>query len=222
MTSTALRVVVAEDNYLVREGIRLVLDKDEDVDVVEYCADGTALVNAIERHDPDVVVTDVRMPPTHTNEGIRVAVDLRDRRPETGVVVISQYAEPEYLLELFEHGSDRRAYLLKEHVGNAEQLVGAIRAVAEGGSVVDPHVVEVLVEARMHVRNSPLLELTPRERDVLAGLAEGKSNAAIANSLFLTKRAVEKNINAIFTKLGMPDDRDVSRRVVAALMFLSE
>ena len=219
---SSISVIVAEDNYLVREGLRLVLDDEPEVDVLEYVNDHTALLNAIERHEPQVVVTDVRMPPTNRDEGIRVGAALRDERPGIGVVVISQYVEPEYVLKLFEQGSSRRAYLLKEHVGHANQLVGAIRTVASGGSVVDPRVVEVLVDARMRARNSPLADLTPRERDVLAGVAEGKSNAAIAESLYLTKRAVEKNINSIFAKLGMADDHDVSRRVVAALMYLSE
>jgi DNA-binding NarL/FixJ family response regulator len=218
----AIAVVVAEDNYLVREGLRLVLDDEPEVVVCEYVADHVGLMNAIARHEPDVVVTDVRMPPTNTDEGIAVGAALRDERPEMGVVVISQYVQPDYVLKLFEHGAARRAYLLKQHVGHSNQLVGAIRTVASGGSVVDPRVVEVLVEARTRARDSPLGELTPRERDVLGGVAEGKSNAAIAQSLFLTKRAVEKNINSIFTKLGMPDDHDVSRRVVAALMFLSD
>ena len=217
------RLVVAEDAYLIREGIRSALEREEDeVAVLEYCADLTSLLHAVEVHRPDVVITDIRMPPTSTDEGIQAAVSLRDNHPEVGVVVISQYVSPHYALRLFEQGSAGRAYLLKEHVGHRIQLMEAIREVANGGSVVDPKVVDVLVEARMRARNSRLAQLTPREREVLAGVASGKSNAAVASSLFLTKRAVEKNINSIFSKLGLTDDNTVSRRVQAALLFLAE
>jgi DNA-binding NarL/FixJ family response regulator len=216
------RLVVAEDAYLIREGIRQVLEPEEEIDVAEYCSDLPSLLDAVERHRPDVVITDIRMPPTSTDEGIRAAATLSEEHPDVGVVVISQYVSPHYVLKLFEHGSAGRAYLLKEHVGHRIQLMEAIREVAQGGSVVDPKVVDVLVEARMRARNSRLAELTPREREVLAGVAEGKSNAAVASSLFLTKRAVEKNINSIFAKLGLTDDRVVSRRVKAALLFLAE
>jgi Response regulator containing a CheY-like receiver domain and an HTH DNA-binding domain len=168
------------------------------------------------------VITDIRMPPTNTDEGIRAATALRENHPGVGVVVISQYVSPHYALRLFEEGSAGRAYVLKEHVGHRIQLMEAIRAVASGDSVVDPKVVDVLVQARMRAKNSQLAELTPRERDVLAGVAAGKSNAAVASSLYLTKRAVEKNINSIFAKLGLRDDQSVSRRVQAALLYLAE
>ena len=216
------RVVVAEDAYLIREGIRQVLEREDEVEVAAYCADLPSLMRAVEEHDPTVVITDIRMPPTSTDEGIRAAAALRDERPGVGVVVISQYVSPHYAIKLFERGSAGRAYLLKEHLGHRNQLMEAIREVAGGGSVVDPKVVEVLVDARMRARNSPLAQLTPREREVLAGVAEGKSNAAVARSLFLTKRAVEKNINSIFSKLDLSDDTEVSRRVVATLLFLAE
>jgi DNA-binding NarL/FixJ family response regulator len=216
------RIVVAEDAYLVREGIRQVLEQEDEVEVAEFCSDYTSLIQAVERHNPDVVVTDIRMPPSNSDEGIRAATALREQAPDTGVVVISQYVSPHYAIKLFEDGSAGRAYLLKEHIGHRNHLMGAIREVATGGSVVDPAVVEVLVEARTRAKNSPLGHLTPREREVLAGVAEGKSNAAIARTLFLTKRAVEKNINSIFAKLDLADDTDVSRRVVASLLFLSE
>ena len=216
------RVIVAEDAYLIREGIRQVLEAEEEVEVVAYCADLPSLLRAVEEHQPEVVITDIRMPPTNTDEGIQAATALQEKHPSTGVVVISQYVSPHYALRLFEHGSAGRAYLLKEHVGHRIQLMEAIREVASGGSVVDPKVVDVLVEARVHERNSPLAQLTPREREVLAGVAQGKSNAAVAGSLFLTKRAVEKNINSIFAKLGLVDDTDVSRRVVASLLFLAD
>jgi len=217
------RLVVAEDAYLIREGIRSALEREKDeIEVLEYCSDLPALLRAVELHRPDVVITDIRMPPTSTDEGIQAAAALRESHPDVGVVVISQYVSPRYALRLFEHGSAGRAYLLKERVGNRIQLMEAIREVAAGGSVVDPKVVDVLVEARMRARNSQLAQLTPRELQVLAGVAAGKSNAAVAGSLFLTKRAVEKNINSIFAKLGLSDDYSVSRRVQAALLFLAE
>ena len=215
-------VVVAEDAYLIREGIRQVLEGEEEVEVDEYCGDLPSLLRAVDEHKPDVVITDIRMPPTHADEGIQAAAALHETHPDVGVVVISQYVSPHYALRLFEHGSAGRAYLLKEHVGHRIQLMEAIREVANGGSVVDPKVVDVLVKARTKARNSPLAQLTPREREVLAGIAEGKSNAAVAKTLFLTKRAVEKNINSIFSKLNLDDDVDVSRRVVASLLFLSD
>jgi DNA-binding NarL/FixJ family response regulator len=217
------RLVVAEDAYLIREGIRSALEREgEEVEVLEYCVDLPSLLEAVERHRPDVVITDIRMPPTNTDEGIQAAATLRETHPEIGVLVISQYVSPHYALKLFEHGSSGRAYLLKERVGHRIQLMEGIREVAGGGSVVDPKVVDVLVEARLRTKNSPLTQLTKREREVLAGVASGKSNAAIADSLFLTKRAVEKNINSLFAKLDFTDDKAVSRRVRAALLFLAE
>ena len=218
----AIRVVVAEDSLLVREGLRQLLAASPSVDVVASYGDVQAVLDAVERDRPDVVVTDIRMPPSNTDEGIRLADHLRESRPSTGVVVVSQYAQPPYVLALLEHGSDRRGYLLKERIHNRGQLVSAIDTVARGGSVIDPKVVEVLVEARARADHSPLAQLTPRERDVLAELAEGKSNAAIAESLVLTKRAVEKHINSIFTKLGLAASEDVSKRVKATLMFLAD
>jgi DNA-binding NarL/FixJ family response regulator len=217
------RLVVAEDAYLIREGIRSALEREKDeVEVLEYCADLDTLLHAVEEHRPNVVITDIRMPPTNTDEGIRAAAALRESRPEIGVVVISQYVSPHYALKLFEHGSAGRAYLLKERVGHRIQLLEAIREVAAGGSVVDPKVVDVLVEARMRAKNSLLSRLSTREREVLAGVATGASNAAIAESLFLTKRAVEKNINSLFAKLDLTDDKTTSRRVQAALLFIAD
>jgi DNA-binding NarL/FixJ family response regulator len=217
------RLVVAEDAYLIREGIRSALEREEDeVEVLEYCPDLGSLLRAVETNPPDVVITDIRMPPTLTDEGIQAAATLRKDHPEIGVVVISQYVSPHYALKLFEHGSAGRAYLLKEHIGHRIQLMEAIREVAAGGSVVDPKVVDVLVEARMRAKNSLLSRLSAREREVLAGVATGASNAAIAESLFLTKRAVEKNINSLFAKLDLTDDRTTSRRVRAALLFLAD
>jgi DNA-binding NarL/FixJ family response regulator len=218
----AIRVVVAEDSLIVREGLQQLLAASPSVDVVAAYGDVQEVLDAVERDRPDVVLTDIRMPPSNTDEGIRLADHLRESRPSTGVVVLSQYSEPPYVLALLEHGSDRRGYLLKERIHDRGQLVSAIDAVARGGSVIDPKIVEVLVDAKARADRSPLAELTPRERDVLAEIAEGKSNAAIAESLVLTKRAVEKHINSIFTKLGLAASEDVSKRVKATLLFLAD
>jgi DNA-binding NarL/FixJ family response regulator len=218
----AIRVVLAEDSYLAREGIEQVLAAAPGIDVVSTCEDRDALLAAIENDRPDVVVTDIRMPPTHTDEGIRVAAQLRATRPEIGIVVLSQYDDPAYALALLESGSERRAYLLKERVSERSQLASAVEEVANGGSVIDSKIVESLVGARSRSDDSPIGELTTREREVLAEIAQGKSNAAIAESLVLTKRAVEKHINAIFMKLGLAQADDVSKRVKAALIFLAD
>jgi DNA-binding NarL/FixJ family response regulator len=218
-----VRVVLGEDNLLVREGVaQLLSDPTAGVEVVAQCKDLPSLEGAIERDAPDVVVTDIRMPPHHTDEGIRLASMLRERGSAIGVVVLSNYASPAYALALLESGSDGRAYLLKERVHDRGQLVSAIHTVAVGGSMMDPKIVEPLMAARTHGRRSALVDLTPREREVLGQIAQGKSNAAIASSLVLTKRAVEKHINAVFMKLGLADAADVSKRVKATLMFLSE
>jgi DNA-binding NarL/FixJ family response regulator len=217
-----IRVVIGEDNLLVREGLRQLLERDPEIEIVAAAGDLATLCEACDRDLPDVVVTDIRMPPTETDEGIRLAGELRERHPEMGVVVLSQFADPIYALALLEHGSDRRAYLLKERVHNRAELTAAIRAVASGGSLIDPKIVEGLVHAREQADRSPLKDLTAREREVLGEIAQGKSNTAIAESLFLTKRAVEKHINAIFLKLGLADAEDVSKRVKAALILLSE
>ena len=171
---------------------------------------------------PDVILTDIRMPPTHTDEGIRAAALMREQHPDIGVVVLSQYAEPGYVVELLDAGTNGRGYLLKERLHNRGELVSAIDAVAHGGSVIDPKIVEVLVDEKTRAARSRLTDLTDREREVLAEIATGKSNGAIAESLVLTKRAVEKHINSIFLKLGLADADDVSKRVKAALMFLAE
>jgi DNA-binding NarL/FixJ family response regulator len=218
----AVRLVLAEDNLLVREGLQQLLASLDDLEVAAVCGDLETLERAIGEHRPDVVVTDIRMPPTRTDEGIRLAERLRFSDPGVGVVVLSQYAEPAYALKLLEAGSDGRAYLLKDRVHDRGNLSTAIRTVASGGSVIDPKVVEVLVTARARAQRSPLRELTDREREVLAEIAEGKSNAAIAESLVLTKRAVEKHINSIFMKLRLADADDVSKRVKATLMFLAD
>ena len=220
--SVSIRVVLADDSLIVREGIHQLLEHEDEIEVVASCGDLDEVSDAVRTLRPDVVVTDIRMPPSHTNEGIRLAEALRGSEPTLGVVVLSQYSEPEYVLALLESGSDRRAYLLKERLHNRAELTGAIRAVHEGGSMIDPKIVETLVSARAHASQSPLQELTAREREVLGEIAQGKSNTAIAESLFLTKRAVEKHINAIFLKLGLTDAHDASKRVKATLMLLAE
>ena len=216
------RIALGEDSLIVREGVRQLLDLDPEVEIVAAVGDELSLRQACEEQRPDVVLTDIRMPPTHTDEGIRLAAELRTTHPEIGVVILSQFSDPTYALALLDHGSDGRAYLLKERVHNRAELMAAIHAVAAGGSMIDPKVVEALVAARSRVEHSPLNELTARELEVLAEIAQGKSNTAIAETLFLTKRAVEKHINAIFWKLGLAEGTDVSRRVKAALMFLAE
>ena len=218
----AIRLIIAEDSYVVREGLTQLLASDPELDLVAVAEDGSSLLDAIERERPDVVLTDIRMPPSDDQDGIRIAAQLRETHPDIGVVVLSQYADPEFALDLFEAGSARRAYLLKERVRNRGEIVAAITAVNEGGSVIDPKVVESLIAERSRAADSPLSELTTREREVLAEVAQGKSNAAIASSLFLTKRAVEKHINSIFMKLDLREADDVSRRVKAALIFLAE
>jgi len=217
----AVRVVLAEDSFLVREGLSQLLESSPTVDVVAACDDMDSLLEAVERERPDVVLTDIRMPPTRTDEGIRVASRLRDSHPDTGVIILSQFSEPAYVLELLDRGSDGRGYLLKERVRDRGQLVSAIDVVARGGSLIDPKIVEVLVAARSRSEHSPLLELTERELEVLAEIASGKSNNAIAESLVLTKRAVEKHINSIFMKLGLAGAEDVSKRVTATLLYLA-
>ena len=216
-----IRVILAEDDFLVREGIRRVLEGAPGLAVAGEYADGDALLAAVEADPPDVVVTDVRMPPSGDDEGIRIANRLRTTHPAVGVLVLSQFAEPGYALALLEHGSHRRAYLLKERIHDRRRIVQAIRDVAAGGSAFDSAVIDVLVAARPD-GSSPLSEISPREREVLAEVAQGKSNAAIADSLVLTKSAVEKHINSIFGKLGLAGAQDVSQRVKAALMFLDD
>jgi DNA-binding NarL/FixJ family response regulator len=216
-----LRIALADDSLIAREGIERILAGQTDIEVVASCGDLPSLLAAVESELPDVVVTEIRMPPTGTDEGIRLAALLREERPEIGVVVLSNDAEPAYALALLKSGSDGRAYLLKEHLHDRDQLVAAIGSVAAGGSVLDPKIVERLVAVKLRVERSPLAALTSREREVLAEMAKGKSNAAIADTLVLTKRAVEKHINAIFLKLNLGFAEDVSKRVKATLLFLA-
>jgi DNA-binding NarL/FixJ family response regulator len=216
-----IQIVIAEDSFLVREGIRQVLDRQEDLEVVAACGDLPGLLAAVAEHEPDVVVTDIRMPPGSADEGIQAATRLQRSHPRIGVVVLSQYAEPGYATALLAEGSAGRGYLLKERVSDVGQLAGAVRTVAGGGSVIDPVVVDGLVSRRVK-RTSPLATLTPRERDVLAHIAQGMSNAAVGASLYLSERAVEKHINALFAKLGLGAQPDVNRRVKAVLLYLSD
>lgn len=217
----AIRVVIADDHYLVREGIRRLLETEPEVEVVAACADLDSLLEAVDAELPDVVLTDIRMPPGNADEGIRAAERLRETHPEVGVVVLSQYAEPRYALALLDAGTARRGYLLKERVDDLGQLVGAITAVASGGSTIDPRIVESLVAEKRRGDSSPLDDLTGRERDVLREMAEGKNNAAIAKALFLTERSVEKVIHSIFLKLGITWEEAVHKRVKAVILYLA-
>jgi DNA-binding NarL/FixJ family response regulator len=219
---TTIRVALAEDNALLREGISRLMDAPADIELVGTAADLPELLSLIESCNPDVVVTDIRMPPTGTDEGIQAASWLRQNRPDVGVVVLSQYTAPAYALTLLEEGSAGRGYLLKERVAGVDELVRAIRIVAEGGSMIDPSVVDELVRARSARRSSDLSWLTPRELEILAEMAQGKSNAAIASSLSVSERAVEKHTNSIFSKLGLAEEPDVNRRVKAVLLYLSD
>jgi DNA-binding NarL/FixJ family response regulator len=216
-----IRVALAEDNTLLREGIARLLEAADDIDLVGVAADRPELEALIEKTSPDLVVTDIRMPPTGTDEGIQIAAQLRQERPGVGVVVLSQYADPAYALALLDGGSEGRAYLLKERVSEVDELLAAIRDVAAGGSVIDSKVVESLV-ATKRPSSSDLDRLTPREREILSEMAQGKSNAAIASTLVLSTRAVEKHTNSIFSKLGLSEEIDVNRRVKAVLLHLAD
>jgi DNA-binding NarL/FixJ family response regulator len=217
-----IRVILAEDSFIVREGLREILAAHPRIEVLGAYGDLGELLEAVESKPPDVVITDIRMPPSNTDEGIQAAAILRESHPQVGVIVLSQYSHPGFVLALLESGSDGRAYLLKERVHDMQQLTSAIEAVAGGGSVIDPKIVEVLVAARARAESSPLASLTERERKVLAEIAQGKSNVAIAESLELSKRAVEKHTHSIFMKLGVANSEEVSKRVKAALLFLAE
>jgi DNA-binding NarL/FixJ family response regulator len=214
-------VVIADDNLIAREGVQHILEAQPGFEVVASVGDLGELAAAVDRERPDVVLTDIRMPPSLSDEGIRFANRLRTTHPDIGVIVLSQYDEPRFALSLIEAGSDRRGYLLKERVSDHAQLRSAIAAVVQGGAVIDPKLVDALVSGKARIERTPLAELTPRERDVLGEIAQGKSNSAIAASLVLTKRAVEKHINSIFFKLDLGPGDDVNKRVKAALLFLS-
>ena len=218
-----IRVVLAEDSQIVREGIQHLLEADpaQEIEIVAGCGDLDSLMEAVDREHPDVVLTDIRMPPDSSDEGIRAAGDLRESHPGVGVVVLSQYSEPAYAIALLDTGSDGRAYLLKDRIDDRAQLIGAIRAVANGGSYVDPKVVERLVAAKHAAEQSPLGELTPRELDVMREMARGANNAAIAEAMVVTERSVEKYVHSIFAKLGLTWEENVNRRVKAVLVYLA-
>jgi DNA-binding NarL/FixJ family response regulator len=217
-----IRVLIAEDSYLVREGIQRVVEAEPDLEVAGACGDLQSLLDAVETARPDVVITDVRMPPDDTDEGIRAATQLRQRHPEVAVLVLSQHDEPEYALKLLEGGARSRGYLLKDRLLDPDQLAAAVREVAAGGSVIDEQVVESLVQARSRLTRSPLSELTVREREVLSEMAQGRNNEAIAAALHITLAGVEKHINVIFSKLGLTREVEIHRRVKAVLMFLTD
>jgi DNA-binding NarL/FixJ family response regulator len=217
-----IRVLLADDSYLIREALHEVLALIEGVNLVASFGDGDALLAAVDAERPDVVITDIRMPPSGDDEGIRVARRLRETHPEVGVIVLSQYAGAAYALALLEGGAEGRGYLLKERIHDRGELHSAIEVVSQGGTTIDPSLVQELLAADRQRHASPLDELTPREREVLAEMAQGRSNASIAESLVLTKRAVEKHVGAIFQKLCLEDDGVVSRRVTAVLLYLAE
>ena len=219
-----ISVVMAEDNLLVREGVRGILAAEPDIRIVAVCGNADELRTAVATHHPDVVVTDIHMPPDLSDDGIRVARDLRRERPGTGVVVLSSRDDPQHAIDLLEDGAHGRAYLLKERVAEPGQLVDAVRQVAAGGSVIDPRVVDALLKAasRPSASATPTLaSLSPRETEVLTAMAGGANNTAIAAQLFLTVRAVERHINSIFAKLGLGEEPDYHRRVRAVLLFLA-
>ena len=217
-----IRVVFAEDNYLVREGTAALLQASGEVELLGTAASLDELLVAVEELKPEAVLTDIRMPPTNTTEGIDAARRIREEHPDIGVVVLSQFAEEEYAYELLKDGAAGLGYLLKERVGDLTEVVRALGEVAKGGSVLDPKIVEALVSAKDRMAHSPLAQLTDREREVLDHMAQGKNNASIASALFLTERAVEKHINSLFHKLGLSEEPAVHRRVMAVLAFLRE
>jgi DNA-binding NarL/FixJ family response regulator len=216
----ALRVVLADDNYLVRAGIAALLDEVEELDLVDSVADPQSLLKSVRQHQPDAVLTDIRMPPTHTTEGIDAAKQIRVEHPSIGVVVLSQYVEEDYALALLSDGVAGLGYLLKERVSDIDELVRALNDVANGGSALDPKVVEGLMMRKSAEASSPLRGLTDKERAVLEEMATGRTNATIAKTLFMSERSVEKHISAVFLKLGLVDEGEINRRVKAVLTFV--
>jgi DNA-binding NarL/FixJ family response regulator len=216
-----IRVVLAEDSFLVREGVRRVLESSDQVEVVATCGDLGEALGAIDDHRPDVVLTDIRMPPNRKDEGIQIARHCRAAHSTTGVVLLSQYVEPSYVRVLLDQGTEGRGYLLKEHLADLDDLVVAITSVARGGSAIDPKVVQSLVQARALDDDARMERLSPRERQVLALIAEGRTNAAVAQQLVLSQHAVEKHINSIFSKLNLSGDQELHPRVRATLMYLA-
>lgn len=222
MSGERIRVVIGDDSFLIRESLARMLERAPAIDVAAVCDNRYELERAIAAQAPDLVITDIRMPPSGEDEGIRLAERLRAERPQTGVLVLSQYAEPAYALSLLRDGTAGRGYLLKENLRDAGELTTAVADVAAGGSRIDPAIVDVLVQEQVRRGGSALAELTPRELELLALIAEGRSNTAIAETLVITKRAVEKHVNAIFSKLGLTEQESVSSRVKATLIYLAE
>jgi DNA-binding NarL/FixJ family response regulator len=216
-----VRVVVAEDNPFLREGLSRLLSASGRVDVVASCGSLDELLEAVDANQPDVVLTDIRMPPTHTDEGVQAAIHLRRDSPGVGVLVLSQYLEPRLALLLLSEGSSRRGYVLKDRADDVDFLVDAITTIAGGGSVIGDEVVEALVQGQLRQPTSPLASLSSREREVLHEVATGKNNAAVASALIISEHAVQKHINSIFSKLGLVDDGETHRRVRAVLLYLS-
>ena len=218
----AIRIVLAEDNFLLREGVRRVLESSDQVEVVATCGDLGEALGAIDDHGPDVVLTDIRMPPNRKDEGIQIARHCRAAHSTTGVVLLSQYVEPTYVRVLLDQGTEGRGYLLKEHLADLDDLLVAITSVARGGSAIDPKVVQSLVQARTMDDDARMRRLSPRERQVLELIAEGRTNAAVAGQLVISQHAVEKHINSIFSKLNLTGDQELHPRVRATLMYLAE
>lgn len=216
----ALRVVLADDNYLVREGIVALLAEVDEIELVDSVADPQSLLKSVREHQPDAVLTDIRMPPTHTTEGIDAAKQIRVDHPSIGVVVLSQYVEEDYALALLSDGVAGLGYLLKERVSDIDELVRALNDVANGGSALDPKVVEGLMMRKSADAGSPLLGLTDKERSVLEEMATGRTNATIAKTLYMSERSVEKHISAVFLKLGLVEEGETNRRVKAVLTFV--
>jgi len=217
-----LRVVLAEDNYLVREGTRRLLEDSGEVDVIAAVGTAGELIDAVERLRPQAVLTDIRMPPGHRTEGIEAAHSIRASHPQVGVVVLSQHADEAYAFQLFRHGTAGLAYLLKERVGDLDELLRALKEVVAGRSVIDSQIVELLVAHRARAADSPVSRLSPRELEVLREMAQGKTNGAIGAALVLSESAVEKHVNAIFSKLGLSEEPHVHRRVAAVLTYLRD
>jgi DNA-binding NarL/FixJ family response regulator len=222
MQRPPIRVVLADDAYMLREALKHLLRTEPTIVVVGESEDARAVSELIDSERADLLITDIRMPPSGEDEGIRLAMALRRSHPALGVIVLSTYAEVTYAFKLFEDGTDSRGYLLKDRIRDRAELLHAVRTVADGGFVIDPTIVEDLMTVHRRSGGSALHELTPRELETLSLVAEGKSNAAIAASLTLTKRAVEKHVNAIFAKLDLGDSEDVSRRVMATLLYLRD
>ena len=215
-----LRVVFADDNYLVRVGVSTLLSEGDEIELISAVEDADALIRAVAEHRPDAVLTDIRMPPTHTIEGIAAAKRIRADYPDTGVVVLSQFDDDDYAFELLKNGVSGLGYLLKERVADREELVRALQEVARGGSALDPKVIEALLARKAHEEPSALLGLSDREREVLQQMATGRNNHTIAQTLYMSDRAVEKHIGSIFQKLGIIEEKEMNRRIMAVLAFL--